>query len=213
MIPEKVIQLKTEFQSAQPLKQSIRYHIDSWITHLPVVIEVGYIRDSFPGIISRENIISLAKQAYKSGNVQDIRTLFLATMIWGYGTTGYGPWRTSEMFNSLNFSDILENSFHYISQDKILKAYNILNIKRCGPPFFTKYFYFCGYSAGLRKYPLILDTRVWEALRDRINIDTTRFVKKSTWWYPEGYLRYVDTLHDWAEELNCEAHNIEFVLF
>jgi hypothetical protein len=213
MIPTEVKQLKKEFLSAQPLKQSIIYHIDSWINHLPHVIELKSIRSFFPGRISRENLMSLAKQANKSGNIQDIRTLFLGTMIWGYGTTGYGPWRTAEMFNTPNFSEIVEKSIQYIAQGEIFNAYNIFSVNRCGPPFFTKYFYFCGYGIGIKNYPLILDTRVWEALRDRIKIDTTEFVKKSTWWYPEGYVRYVDTLHEWAEELGCEAHNIEFVLF
>ena len=213
MLPPKIVQLSQEIHAVDPLSQSIAYNYDTWCNHLYPYEELDYIYSVFPNKISRGNIVALSKEAVETCDIGDIRKLFLATMIWGYGTTGYGPWRTAEMFSTRNFSYMIENAFNLVLRNRILDAYTQFNIKRCGPPYFTKYLYFIGYGAGLDLYPLILDTRVWEALRDRVEIDTTLFVKKSTWWYPEGYLRYVRTMHHWAATLNCEAHNIEYLLF
>jgi hypothetical protein len=213
MIPTQLNQFKPLIQNQKPEFQLIDYHAEYWRNYFPQNKELESVIALCPEKISRGNLFQFAKEAIDTKSISDIQRLFLASMIWGYGTTNYGPWRTEKMFSSPNVHGILKRSFELVLDNKIIEAYSGFNLNRCGPPFFTKFFYFIGYGAGLNEYPLILDTRVWEALRDRFQIDTAPFVKPSTWWYPEGYIRYIRTMHNWAKDLNCEAHNIELALF
>ena len=96
-----------------------------------------------------------------------------------------------------------------IAENRIEEAYNGFCLDRCGSAFFTKFFYFAGFGRGLPRYPLILDTNVRESLRSFADADLVNASR----WNPPGYIRYVGAMHEWAQELKCEAHNIELFLF
>lgn len=213
MIPDGLTKYIEAIINVNVYDQSIDYYIDTWRNHLGRNYNLEFIGKKYPNKITRKNLFDLASNAKQTGDIEDLINLFLGTMIWGYGTTGYGAWRTKEMFSTSNFKDVIQRSFELILENNFIGAYEIFQIKRCGPPFFTKYFYFIGYGCGLSKYPLILDTNVYNALKDKIQINISWYVKKSTWWYPMGYIRYVNAMHQWADELECEAHNIEYFLF
>ena len=213
MIPQELLRQKLKIMKSNPNSQTISYYTDTWRKHLGSNPYFGIISNKFPGEISRGDLFQLAAQAKQSNDLNDIMILFISTMIWGYGTTGYGAWRTSEMLSSPNAEDIIKQTFELIKSNNIIEAYNIQRLKRCGPPFFTKYFYFIGFGCNLLEYPLILDTKVYNALKDKIKIEISQFVKASTWWYPEGYISYVQSMHNWAKSLEVEAHNIEYFLF
>ena len=67
-------------------------------------------------------------------------------MLWGYGTVGYGPWRTQRMFATPDSGDMLQRAFGLIAENRIEEAYSGFRLDRCGPSFFTKFFYFAGFE-------------------------------------------------------------------
>jgi len=212
-LPSKLLAYKSKIESILPHKQSIRYDLNTWRRQFGWNENLEQVAKACPCPISRTDLFQLSAQAGHTRNIEDILNLFLGVMQWGYGTAGYGAWRTHQMISTSGSRQTLQVTFEFILDNEIELAYRKFNLDRCGPPFFTKFFYFAGFGNKVPKYPLILDTRVYERLKDQIGVDVDRFVKRSSWCWPEGYVRYVNTIHDWAAELGCEAHNIELFLF
>lgn len=94
----------------EPALQAIDYFGDNWRSHLPQLQELDDICQSFPGKISRGDLVKLAACAKENGQIEDIKRLFIGTMIWGYGTTGYGPWRTARMVASPGYPLVLHKT-------------------------------------------------------------------------------------------------------
>jgi hypothetical protein len=213
MIPKKLFEYQDKIKALNPQAQTIDYYIGTWRKHLGRNEHLEYLAKHYPKKISRADLFQLAAAAGSTYDVGDILKLFIGTMLWGYGTVGYGAWRTNQMLSTTNAERTLVKSFELARDNKIEDAYRNFNLRRCGPPFFTKFFYFIGYGCKLPRYPLILDTRVYEALKDTLKADISLYVKRSTWWYPKGYIRYIESMHEWAQALDVEAHNIELFLF
>jgi hypothetical protein len=97
----------------------------------------------------------------------DIKTKFLATMVWGHEAPAgsrrdtRGPWKVEQMFESIENSTVLSN-VKVETEIERAAAYSAMNkaIKRCGPSFITKHLYFLGKSINQTSYPLIYDDRV-----------------------------------------------------
>ncbi len=154
----------------------------------------------------------LPRRPGSQGALRDIRRVFLGAMLWGYGTVGYGPWRTRRMLFTPDSGNMLKKTFDLIAENRIEDAYSGFRLDWCGPSFFTKFFYFSGFGPGSRRYPLILDAVVRKSLMSLADVDHSDFALTSR-WDPRGYTRYIQVMHEWAQELNCEAHNIELFLF
>jgi len=212
MLPEKLKTAEVQIQSLQPGTQSIPYGVETWRRHLGPDQDLEFLALTYPCQISRGDLFRLAASARRSGSPEDIRRVFLGAMLWGYGTVGYGSWRTQRMLSTPGSSDMLKRTFDLIAENRIEEAYSGFRLDRCGPSFFTKFFYFSGFEPGSRRYPLILDAVVRRSLMSFADADLSDFTGTSQ-WNLRGYIRYIQVMHEWAQELNCEAHNIEFFLF
>ena len=91
----------------------------------------------------------------------------------------------------------------------------------CGAAFFTKYFYFVGWGSKTTPMPLILDSVVSNSL-EKLGVDISQLAKvtrnsegKITYIskYVEGYIRYVEMINNWANEIGCRPDSIEKWLF
>ncbi len=213
MIPDVLKRSQAEIQTTDPTGQAIEYPVNTWRRHLNPDEDLEYLALKCPSPIARRDIFELAAVAKASPSHHAVRRLFIGIMLFGYGTVGYGPWRTKQMLTTYQADSVLQQSFGLVLQRRLEEAYSLLSrLRYCKSSFITKFLYFAGFGVGMKDYPLILDQNVEKALRENVGMDVSHFVNASR-QDPKGYLRYVDTMHSWARELDCEAHNIEYFLW
>jgi hypothetical protein len=166
------------------------------------------------GCITRQDVVQIGLLANQGKISWD--AFFLAVMIWGFGTVGYGPWRTQKMFQTANFQTIYSDIRTHIQHGNILKAYKSAKISYCGPPFFTKLFYFLGKVFKSSPLPVILDSRVSGSLVkcNWNNFDGSIYFKnKGASRFGNGYLNYVTDVNQWSQANGFAVDQLEFFLF
>jgi hypothetical protein len=116
------------------------------------------------GYISRADLLAYSKAAVGTDDSTMVR-LFVATMIWGSGTSnGRGPMNTAAALHDERLGEALKASHSHVVSERVPEAYRVFRVHRVGPSFFTKWFWAAGLAQPLRLTPLILDSRVWDAL-------------------------------------------------
>lgn len=197
----------------------VSYHASTWIKRFADDDDFNKLIQKYPQQISRANIVSLVHQV--STGSESACKVFLASMLWGYGTVGYGAYRTSIMLENENSRKIIEESFRLVSVGRYIDAYKMFALPKCGSAFFTKYFYFVGLGTKVTPLPLILDSVVANSLV-QLGVDISflaRFIKNpegkitSMGKYAEGYSQYVEIMNTWANEIGCRPDSIEKWLF
>lgn len=169
--------------------------------------------------ISRTDVGHFAIKA-RNRNYDDLRRLFLACMIWGWGKRGIGLSNTKTAILDPELKTVLKNAVARIKKGQIQLAYEEFELKGCKSAFFTKFFYFLGKTYGIEPLPLILDSRVAAFLR---------FLSKEEGWdlslfaktgrkgyvrlYSEGYIQYVCSMNSWAEQIGCPPDNLEYFMY
>jgi len=202
-----------------PDHHRVSFYASTWLTRFANDKDLNELFQKYPQQISRADIAELASQVLAGS--ENARKVFLATMMWGYGTVGYGAYRTSMMLGDPGSQKIIEESFRLVAAGKYLDAYKMFVLPRCGAAFFTKYFYFVGLGTKVSPLPLILDSVVANSLV-QLGIDITLFAKviknpegriTSIARYADGYFEYVETMNLWAKEIGCRPDSIEKWLF
>ena len=213
MVPDFLLQQSELIRSCDPISQSITFFPETWHRQLGWKRQYRNLAGVYRGCISRGDLFKIGAAAYNSPTEDKVISLFVGTMLWGYGTTGYGAWRTNKMLKTPDANRTIMCAWDLVNQSRVLEAYHVFDLDRCGPAFFTKFFYFAGRGGGVTKYPLILDSIVYETLKLHLRTGVDKYVKRSTWWWPEGYLRYTQDMHSWASDLGVAADQIELYLF
>ena len=97
--------------------------------------------------IYRSEVLKLGA-LYRAGNVS-ATDLFIASMVWGNGGTGYGPYRTSVALNiprtkGVNPISVIEKVGELAATGDVKGAYEAMmnSLWRIGPAFGTKFLYF-----------------------------------------------------------------------
>jgi len=209
--PRKLMRLLEWLQNATLSHQPAQiFYPENWLQAIQLD-EMPSLLQKFPSAIRRFDIVPLAREACETESTSSIRELFLATMLWGYGTVGYGPWRMAHITSNMEQLDgILFNALRAIKYGSVHTAFTIFqdaHIPFLGPAYFTKYLYFAGLGCGINHYPLIMDTRILQSLRALLG---KRAFSEGT---ADDYQNYIATLHEWAEMLDCRADSIEYLLF
>lgn len=147
----------------------------------------------------------------------DPMDLFLAAMAWGFGTTGYGQWRTAAMVNPAGRDreavvKAAVAAYRAAWRDGGAKAVaeawdrGAGKIPGLGPAFASKVAYFAAYDRGAKTGPLIADLNTAWAVWALGGIWDSR--------YDSGkYADYVTWCERWAAQLGCRSDDIERVLF
>lgn len=222
ILPPQLRERANILQTIDPDAQTIPYRRQHWVTYIGNDEDFAYIVETYPDTISRGNIAAIARKAHATKDKVWIRRLFLATMIWGYGTVGYGPYRTLHMINAPQALDILQTTFMLISTNNLLAAYQQFRLSKCGPAFFTKYFYFIGMGHDYRPLPLVLDSVVARTLEEWLHLEISQFARvvrnkqgriTALGYHSQGYYKYVHLMNTWAQSLGCRADSIELLLF
>jgi len=213
MVPDFLLQQSELIRSCDPSSQSVTFFPETWQRQLGWNRQYRNLAGVYRGCISRGDLFKIATAAYNSPTEDKVISLFVGTMLWGYGTTGYGAWRTDKMLKTPAANRTIMCAWDLVCQSRVLEAYRICDLDRCGPAFFTKFFYFAGRGGSIAEYPLILDNIVYETLKSYLGTGVDKYVKRSTWWWPEGYQRYTQDMHSWASDLGVAADQIELHLF
>ena len=226
MVPARLTAFGEVIRALNPDTHTIPYKIDKWHDHLDDHPDLIRLSCRFQHRLSRGDLGLLSREAH--ADPEGLIALFIATMIWGFGNTNYGPWRTRLMLNDLERQrgtgpNALVQALRRLREGDLSAAYHGFAVERCGPPFMAKFFYACGLGMDREPPPLILDSVVakslWVLALDS-ELDVTLYVKGvdasgkgSVTWYPDGYVRYVRLMPDWAQALGCRADAVEMFLF
>lgn len=184
---------------------------ESWRTSLPA--------DAWPtgfaagDSVTRTDVFEMAAR-WRSGEVTS-RSFTACTLAWGYGTTGYGRWRTCRTLAADPDGSRLQTLLQPLAEERV-SVDTLCNVydrffKRprlpwLGPAFFTKLIYFAGYRRDVGGVqPLILDRVVASRLPDDVG------VRSFTWlWSCEEWKRYIE----WAAGRGYnEPDEVEMALF
>ena len=215
-IPARLLAKKSDL--VIPGNHKVSYNANTWRKWFDGDKDFNDLIRKYPQAISRSEIANLANQV--STKNENTRKVFLATMLWGYGTVGYGAYRTSIMLNDKNSRNTIEKSFNLVFTGKYIEAYKMFSMPMCGAAFFTKYFYFVGLGNKITPLPLILDSVVANSLV-KLGIDISQLAKvtkkhgkiSSVRKYADGYFKYVEMINNWASEIGCRPDSIEKWLF
>jgi hypothetical protein len=174
--------------------------------------DLNMIIQTCPKTIGRADVRHFAGKA-RSGGYDDLRRLFLASMLWGWGSGG--KWKEGLKNTEAALSDpalrqMLESAAERINKAQIKEAYTGFKLKGCRRAFFTKFFYFVGYEWAVSPLPLILDSHVEGFLGC---LGRQEGWAKMAFTDAQGYLQYVTSMNDWAKELGCQADCIEYFMF
>lgn len=215
MVPQRLLTFQPELGALTPETESTTYTPETWERYFHDDPDYLEIHRRYPEALTRGNLQILSTEAIS--DPRKIRTLFLGSMMWAYGTIGQGPFRTYYMLTDPAAAEILQKTILNIGWGQIIPAYDEFRIRRCGPAYFTKFFYFTGLGSGPDPMPLMLDPRIARSLRlltDDLGLDFETLVKGTTSiaHYPEGYLQYIRLLNGWSYELGCRPDAIEYFL-
>jgi len=208
MVPDPIRSLTNRWDRAgRPPQPPILWSQKSWKKQLP---SYSQFLDSLPNPISRRDVQYRAQQASR-GECQAVEA-FLISMVWGYGPTGYGPWRTSRVLNeNHDAAQRLLRTANAESMENEERSYIHLakesRLTFLGPAFGTKYLYFISKRPPI-ELPLILDAVVSRALLELAGVAIS-----AKTWNPSAYQNYLALLRGWAAEISVSPPDVERVLF
>lgn len=219
-VPNYLKKYRRKIASIQPENQIIpyrEYHWDRYFSKHEIYREI--CRET-PNNISRGYLFKLSLNVR---NDREINKLFIASMMWGYGTVGYAAYRTCKMISSACFTSTIRRTYDLLQKGKVQEAYDAIDIPFCGSAFFTKFFYFSGYAIKDQFCYLILDSMVAKCLERLLGkSETKNFCKvlrnkegqiSSVGKFAHGYKCYLDLMQFWAKKLDCSPDAIELFMF
>jgi hypothetical protein len=159
--------------------------------------------------LDRDAVRDVARHAIK--DAASARNALLATLAWGFGWVGYGPYRADEMLTDPHAGEHLTNVATIVRDEGALAAYRSLagvnRVRGLGPAFGTKYIAFC-VPEGADPAALIHDELVTAWLEENGRPDL-----RATTWAPRIYEAYLDQMHAWARELGVTPDTVEYLIF
>lgn len=230
--PQILINNRVDISVLQLGQQAIAYTVDNWNKYFEGDVAFNNLSIRYPGNISRNDIFIISNNLRTLYSWDRLREFFISIMLWGFGKTGYGAYRTDRMVRDRNFQNTIESSYTNINCGDIIQAYNSFSLQMCGPAFFTKYFYFVGKGSHNLPMPLILDSVVALNLEERCGLNISRYAK--VFRYPDnpqnarkgivgkisavngyamGYMNYINDMEAWARHLEVAPDQIELFLF
>ena len=168
-------------------------------------------------VIARPFLADLATKAHRSRADGDLVRLWVATMMWGSGTSyGRGPWRTAQGLADETLLTVLRVTLGHLAEGNVQDAYRAFKVDGCGESFFTKWLWAASLAEDrATPRPLILDDRV----RGVLSIANRG---SASWKQPRGsngYIRYIEhvsTVASMLRETNgagVTAEKVEWLMF
>jgi hypothetical protein len=220
-VPDVLQQATYALRRTNPDLHEIPFYAETWRRRFSPDADLEAVFRKYPRSISRKQVAELACEA-QTLDSPALRRLMFGVMLWGFGTIGYGAYRTSKMLEAPTVIDQLADTLCYLTRGRIQDAYERLHLPRCGAAFLTKLFYFIGRGCDVTPLPLILDSVVANALESKLGCEISDYARVDRdgegkiiylhRWAP-GYVRYIEQMNAWAQVLSCRADSIELFLF
>jgi hypothetical protein len=193
---------RASFQEAVPVR------VSTWVAS--TYPEVSSLSVEWPSSITRADLAGRASET-RWDNEQDLRALFVLTMMWGSGTrNGRGPRNTQAALASRSAADVLRQARLCVAAGEVADAYMLhRRLPGVGPAFFTKWLWLVGQTTELRPKPLILDSLVWQSLRD-LGWNSEEAARTRRWG--ARYVAYLMACESWATD-GFSAEDVEYTLF
>ena len=187
-----------------------------WAGHLE---ENGPVLGALPRELDRRTVALLVDGLLPG----DVVGAFTVAMIWGHGTSGYGPYRTARVLTaarspmgapvSPGVRSRLGESIEVAREGGPVEGYRYLNnrpgkVDGLGPAFFTKWLYFVTArgDAGSANAAPVLDALVIEWLASHGGPSLRA-------GYTVDYAQYVETLRSWGAPHGLGPANVEERIF
>lgn len=188
-----------------------------WVGHSPVARSVleqfAPSETSDGGVVDRDDLVRLS-HACDAGDEDRLVRLFVATMLWGSGTSnGRSPRYTAEALDDSRLVPSLAATRELVLTGDPGQAYVTFRSRGIGPAFYTKWFWAAGLDRDLSPTPLILDARVWASL-GALGWDSRESAGSRRW--KDRYPAYLAAMERWAgSELPGvrNAEHLEQMLF
>ncbi|WP_327191117.1 hypothetical protein [Streptomyces xinghaiensis] len=162
--------------------------------------------------VSRAEVVAAVRAAEQSESWAEA---FVATQVWGYGVTGYGPYRTRQVLAQPSAEAVLTEAVSLLVDEGAVAAYEVLNtLDGLGPAFLTKFLYFTGLALSEVKgpRPLILDSALAGVLRRHatkvgraVGYEWSEAIAKWIWgdsgWSPHRYDVYLQWMYAANDQL------------
>lgn len=195
--------------AGSPPQPGVPWRRPSWIRSFP---RHKSTFEKLPDLLDRKATRAVALDA--PADVRSAEAAFLVSRAWGEGMNGYGATRALDIFDlNPEVSGALLNVARVLRDGGVESAYEALasasesRLRRLGPAFGTKYLYF-SQPDGQRPRALIHDAQMAEWLRLHAGISLGADL-----WSPARYREYLETMHAWADELECEPDDLEMCIF
>lgn len=165
--------------------------------------------------IDRPLLEELACAADGPGARDALNQLFVATMMWGSGTTnGRGPRRTAQALSDPSLTDTLLATRDAVHNGDLSAAHRGFRVSGVGESFFTKWFWAASLNSPTVFRPLILDDRVRATMHRMLSGHAAWVVPR----HAAGYVDYVTLIHTAATLLaptfpHIDAEKLEWLLF
>ncbi|MFB6955777.1 hypothetical protein ACFCYB_01765 [Streptomyces sp. NPDC056309] len=221
LLPEDAVQSLGRWLSASDRGQrykdgsgphTIAYRPSSWTAVNPWPNALADRAAVASASVSRADVVATVRAA---GQSQSWAEAFVATQVWGYGLTGYGPHRTGQVLAQSGAEEAFAEAVSLLIAEGASAAYERLRVlDGLGPAFLTKFLYFAGQALpevkGLR--PLILDSVLAGVLRrhaTKIGIaagyEWSAAIANRIWrdsnWTSHRYEMYLQWMHAACEQL------------
>lgn len=166
--------------------------------------------------ILRATLASLSNAAFNSRAANDYVALWIATMIWGWGGTRFGPTNVSRGLNVGALTTLLATVATLIYNNQLMRAANTFRLAGSRQAFRTKSLWSVSLGCPtVHPRPLILDSRV------KATIDLVHppfFPGAGGTWTANMYFAYVQSLESTAPLLqpaaaNVDSEKLEWLLF
>jgi hypothetical protein len=218
-----------QLRECRPDDHRIDYTLAAWSEHFPWDEDLIEIHKRCGEDIARGNLFDLGREA--KDDPSRVRRFVMAVMMWGYGTVGYGAYRTSQMLGHSQAIERLARGAEIVRAGDLVDACLFFRSSSRGAlpqfswSFITKYFYFVGVASGTTPMPLILDGEsrnngVAGGMRQLAAAgDAGAARAMQLWWAStdrlcaQGYALYVDLVNVWARDLGCRPDAIEMALW
>jgi hypothetical protein len=164
-------------------------------------------------IIIRNDVTQSFKENYE-GKCSVLKP-FILTMIWGFGSAGYGNFRTNIYLSTEENINLIKLAIDAVKVADYKKGFELLKqIKNLGVSYITKVLYFASKAAGHFNYCLIFDIRVATSL---IQLTAPKEISQLVRVNPSSkykdYQAYNSLIHQIALENKLDADAIEFFLY
>lgn len=178
--------ISTWNQSGKIRQEGTVWPKNKWATEFKIYKDLFL---SAPDLLDRPTV---AKICQKSLNDDKYIEAFLITMAWGYGTRGYGRYRTRKVLENPNFELLIQESGKFASSGLPIAAVSLfekIQPKGIKIAYASKYLYFASY--GSQRETLILDSFIEKFLKEKegLRLKLSKFDSKNY----ETYLEFMES--------------------